>query len=63
MNCCFCLYCRGENWGFIWVRLILEIKCVIIVIGIGVLVLLVNILVLNNGGGDWDVIGFVVIIW
>lgn len=37
-------------------------KCVIVV-GIGVLVFLINILVLINGGGDWDVIEFVEINW
>lgn len=38
-------------------------KCAIIVTGTGVLVLPVNILVPNNGGGDRDAIGFAVIIW
>lgn len=51
-----------KNVGLFELELLGVNKCVI-VIGIGVLVFLINILVLINGGGDWDVIECVEINW
>lgn len=51
-----------KNVGLFKLELLGVNKCVI-VIGIGVLVFIVNILVLINGVGDWDVIEFVEINW